>query len=261
MSRPLSLKQKLAAGQTTIVFAIGRLAHHNLVQMYGMTGAYDGFWIDDEHAGFTAAQIEVMSLAGRAHGMDSFVRLPPTDYASVTRALESGVGGVMAAQVHSAEQAREFSRWACFPPVGERGLNNAGYDGRFGSRSITDFVAGARENTFIAIQIETLGSLEECAEIAAIESVDHLFVGPMDLSVALGVPGDLLHPKCRDAINRVAAACREAGKSWGAVTPTPEHARFCRDQGCQLISLTNDVRLVNAGLAATRERFSEFFPE
>ncbi len=254
-----TLKQKLARGEVTVAFAMGRVFHHNLIQMFGMSGGFDGFWIDAEHSGFTAAEIEIAALAGRNVGLDAFVRLAPTDYAAVTRCLESGVGGVMAAQIHSAAQAEEFVRWCKFVPRGNRGLNTGGYDGGFGSIPAARFIEQANLNSFVAIQIETRGALEECDAIAAIDGVDHLFVGPADLSQVLGVTGDFMHPDCIAAIDRVAAACRRHGKSWGAVTPTPEHARMCAEKGCQMISLTNDVRLINAGLRAVKETFAAHF--
>ena len=96
-------------------------------------------------------------------------------------------------------------------------------------------------------------------EVAATEGVDLLFVGPADLSLALGVPGQFLHPKCLAAIDRVAAACRAHGKHWGAVTPTAEHAAMAVEKGCTMISPTNDVRLFNAGIKAVKETFKALF--
>lgn len=256
---PDTLKQKLAHGERTVTFAVSRVFHHNLIQMLGMSGGFDGFWIDAEHAGFSATEMELAAMAGRCVGLDSFVRIPPTDYAAVTRCLESGVSGVMAAQIHSAAHAEEFVQWCKFTPRGCRGLNTGGYDGGFGSLPAAEFVAKANQENFVAIQIETRGALDECDAIAAIDAVDHLFVGPADLSLMLGVPGNFLHPDCIAAVDRVAAACRRHGKSWGAVTPTPEHAGMCAEKGCQMISLTNDVRLVNAGIKAVKGAFGAFF--
>src|SRR5215213_8329708 len=105
--------------------------HHNIIQFLGMQGGWDGFWIDTEHAGLTARDVEIATMAGRAHALDSFVRVPPTDYASVTRCFEGGATGVMGSQITSAEHAEEFVQWAHFAPRGRRGLNPLGYDGGF----------------------------------------------------------------------------------------------------------------------------------
>ena len=254
-----SLKTRLARGELVHVFAVSRLFHHNLIQMLGQRGKFAGFWIDHEHAGLSTREMEIATIAGRSVGLDSFVRVAPTDYAAVTRCFESGAGGVMAAQIRSAEHAEEFMRWAKFTPRGLRGLNGGGYDGGFGTRSLPDFIERANRESFVAIQIETLGALDECDAIAAIDGVDLLFVGPADLSQALGVTGDFFHPDCLAAVDRVAAACRNHGKTWGAVTASPEHARVLADKGCTMLSAINDVRLANAGIAAMLEQYQDLF--
>ena len=245
-----TLKQRLAAGETVFAAACGRVPHHALVQMIGLSGHFQAVWLDHEHCGFSGTQLEVMALAARATGMESFVRLAPTDYAAVTRCLEAGAGGVMAAQVHTPEQAAEFVRWARFFPDGSRGLNNGGYDGRFGTLPLADFTRTANENVFVAVQIETRGSVERVDEIAAVPGLDLLFVGPADLSQALGVTGDLFHPDCLAAIDALAAACRTHGKAWGAVSLGRDHAAMLLEKGCRLLSPTNDVRLFQSALAA-----------
>lgn len=253
------LKQRLQAGDQLVVFAIGRMHNPNIVQYLGMTGDFDGFWIDVEHAGFTVGDIEAAVAAGRAHGLESFVRVPPTDYATVTRCFESGAMGVMAAQITSAAQAEEFVRWSKFAPRGRRGLNPMGYDGRYGTIPMAEFTERANRETMVAVQIETAQAVDEVDAIAAIDGVDMLFVGPSDLSQALGVIGDFTHERCLSAVDEIAAACRTHGKQWGAVTPSPEYASLLIEKGCTLISPTNDVKLITSGLAATKERFSNLW--
>lgn len=254
-----TLKERLASGESANVFSIGRAFHPNLVQMFAIHGGFHGFWIDHEHVGFSIDQIELAATAGRAAGFDCFVRVAPTDYALVTRCLESGARGVMAAQINTAEQAEQFVSWAKFAPRGRRGLNAAAYDGRFGNMPLAEFCETANRESFVAIQIETAQSVANVDAIAAIEGVDHLFLGPSDLSQDLGVIGQFLHPMCIDAIERISAACRKYGKSWGAVTMTPDHCEVLIKRGCQLISMTNDVRLINAGIKAVKQTFAAQF--
>ena len=163
---------------------------------------------------------------------------------------------MMAAQIQSAEHAEEFVSWSKFAPRGRRGLNPLGHDGRYGTVPLRQFTEKANSDSFVAIQIESLGALEEVEEIAAIDGVDMLFVGPSDLGQALGHIGDFMHPDCVEAVDRVAAACHTHGIQWGAVTPTPEYASLVMDKGCTIISTVNDVKLVTAGHAAMKERFS-----
>jgi 4-hydroxy-2-oxoheptanedioate aldolase len=255
------IKARLARNELVRIAGMGRILHPNIIQIVGIQGGFHGLWFDHEHVGFSMESLEIATLAARSQGLDCFVRIAPTDYALVTRCLEAGGGGIMAAQIHSAEQAEEFVRWTKFYPRGARGLNTGGWDARFASIPPAEFCEKANRETFLAIQIETLQSVEECDAIAAIDGVDLLFVGPSDLSQSLGVTGDFFHEKCLAAIDRVSQACRNHGKHWGAVCVSPEHAQMMIDKGCTMISPSSDVRFVNAGVQAIKKQYAKLFGE
>ena len=100
------LKELLAQGKLVRVFGLGQLCHPKFIDIIGQHGGYDAVWLDQEHAALSMAQIEHGCLAARASGLDSFVRLAPTDYATVMRPLEAGAGGIMAAQVRTRRSGR-----------------------------------------------------------------------------------------------------------------------------------------------------------
>jgi len=254
-----TLKQRLADGELVRSFALGRMVHPLLVEMYAQAGDYGAFWIDEEHVSHTSEQLTAIALAGRANGMDSFVRIAPTGYSLVTQCLESGAGGVMAAQIHTAEQAREFVSWARFAPDGVRGLNTGGRDADYSHIPPAEFVATANEKVFIAIQVETVGSVDEAEEIAAIDGVDLLFVGPSDLSLALGVVGQFHDNKLWAAIETVAKACENNGITWGAVTPDAEFANRAVAAGCRLPTMGNDILALRRGIDAIKSAFADQF--
>ena len=253
------IKARLAGGKIVRIFAVGSLPSPKLIEIAALHGGYHGVWIDEEHAALPQAQIELLALACRASGLDSYVRLAPTDYATVMRPMEAGVGGVMAAQVQSVEQVEEIVRWAKYGPRGVRGLNLSNYEGRWATCDPAELIRTANRDRWLAIQIETLGALEQVDKIAAVDGVDHLFVGPADLSMALGVPGEYLHPKCVAALERVSAAVRAAGKSWGILPRGPEHAARCRELGCLLFAFASDLSVVHLGFKMARDVYQDFF--
>jgi len=257
----VSIKERLASGQRVNVFTVSRSFHPNQIEMYALQGGFAGFWIDHEHTGFTIDQIESATRAGRACGLDSFVRLAPTDYALVTRCLESGAGGVMAAQISTPEQAEQFVQWSKFAPRGHRGLNNWGYDGKFSLSSIEEFCTESNNRTFVAIQIETTAAVECCDEIASIDGVDHLFIGPADLSQAYGVTGQMMHPSLLQAIEKISRACEKHGKTFGAVSFVPEQVPLFQEYGCRLFSMTSDIRTFQEGIVAIKDKFQGLFHE
>src|SRR5262249_30774978 len=123
------LKEGLAQGRLVRVFCLGHLCSPKWVEIIGVLGGYDAVWLEQEHGALSIEQIEQAGRAARGCGLDTFVRLAPTDYATVMRPLEAGAGGIMAAQVRSARQAEEIVHWAKFHPRGARGFNNTGIDG------------------------------------------------------------------------------------------------------------------------------------
>lgn len=253
------IKELLAADKTVRIFGVGRIPHTAVVEMLALHGGFDAVWLDQEHCGLTYHQIESLALACRAHALDSFVRLAPTDYASITRALEAGAGGIMAAQVRTADEAEQIVRWAKFHPRGLRGTNNGGVDGQFGLLPLAEFAARANRDSLVAIQIETVEAVANADAIAAVPDVDLLFVGPADLSQAMGVIGDFQHPKCLAAIDRVATACKNHRKHWGVVPISPEYAAMLHDKGCRMFSVGSDNRIINVGIEATKTAYQRFF--
>lgn len=253
------LKQALAQGRLVRVFGLGQLCHPKVVELVALVGGFDAVWLDQEHAGLSASQIERAALAARAGGLDSFVRLAPTDYATVMRPLEAGAGGIMAAQVRGARQAEEVLTWSKFAPRGLRGVNGLGADGGFGTVPLADYLRRANADTFVAIQIEHAEAVEEVERIAALPDVDVLFIGPADLGQSMGLAGEWDHPKLWGAIERVAAAARSAGTHWAILPPNAAYARRCVDLGCRMLSLGFDVWAFAKGVRAFQADYAEFF--
>ncbi len=256
---PRTFKELLATDETIVTFAIGRIPHPIIIEMFALAGGYHGFWIDVEHGPISTNDVIPMALAARANNFDCFVRMSPTGYWQVTQCLEAGAGGVMCAQVQSADHAREFVRWAKFPPEGVRGLNAGGRDCNYTHTPLVEFPAAANRNAMVAIQIETLGALNEADEIAAIYGVDLLFIGPSDLSMSLGVVAQFHHEKLWEAIHSVAAACKKHGKAWGAVTPDPKFADRAIEAGCRMPTFGNDLLVLRRGIEAFKSAFANQF--
>jgi 4-hydroxy-2-oxoheptanedioate aldolase len=253
------LKTLLRQDRVIRLFALGQFCTGKLVELVGWHGGFDAVWLDQEHAGLTVGQIEEATRAARACGLDTFVRLAPTDYATVMRALEAGAGGVMAAMVRGARQAEEVVSWARFHPRGLRGVNGTGVDGRYGSSPLADYLAKANAETVVGVQVECAEAVEEVEAIAAVPDLDFLFVGPADLSQSLGVPGEWGHPRLWEAIERVARAAAAARVPWGILPLGPAHARRCVGLGCRLLSLGLDAWAFQKGVAACKSDYAEFF--
>jgi 2-dehydro-3-deoxyglucarate aldolase/4-hydroxy-2-oxoheptanedioate aldolase len=249
--------QRLRDGQLVRVMHFAGLASPKLVEVAGILGDFHGLWIDQEHSAVPHAQLELMLMACRAVGLDAFARVPPTDYTTIMRPMEAGCSGVMIAQVRALAEVKQAVAWAKYPPRGVRGMFGSTIEAGYGSVEMRQHAENANRERWVAIQIETPEAVEIVDQIAASDGVDHLFVGPADLSVTLGVPGEFMHRKCIAALEQVAAASKKHGKSWGILSKDPEHVRICRELGCQLFSIFGDVECFRAGLKALEERFAD----
>jgi 2-dehydro-3-deoxyglucarate aldolase/4-hydroxy-2-oxoheptanedioate aldolase len=253
------LKELLSTKKLVKVFGLGQLLSHKFIEIVAMHGGFDAVWLDNEHSGVTIEQIELAALAARACGLDSFVRLAPTDYASIMRPLEAGSGGIMAAQVRSAAQTEQIVQWAKFYPRGLRGFNGLGVDGRYGSMPSAEYSAKANRETFVAIQIEHADAVADIDRIAAVPDVDLLFIGPADLSQSMGLLGDWEHPQLWASIEKVGQASKRHNVPWAILPKDAAYARRCVELGCRCLSIGFDVWAVHLGVKATKSQFADFF--
>ena len=243
-SRVLS---KLRSGEIAKVAGVSRVTEPWLTELIGQMG-YDVVWLDLEHRPFSEEIIDRISLACRSTGIDLMVRVRKSGYDSPMRALEFGANGIMVPHCRNAQEARQWVDWCRFPPLGKRGLDGAGADARYGLDDTLQYVAHANRQTFLVVQIEDKEAVECCEEIAAVNGVDLLFVGPGDLSLSYGVPMQFKHPDLLAAVDRVAQAVRKAGKWWGTTTANPHAAQEAVDRGARMITCGGDHGALVAGL-------------
>jgi 4-hydroxy-2-oxoheptanedioate aldolase len=249
--------ERLRAGKIVKTMHVVGYATPRIVEMLGVHGNFHGYWFDQEHSAIPHKELEVLMIACRAAGKDAFARVPPTDYATVMRPMEAGCSGVMIAQVRTLDEVKQSVQWAKYPPVGTRGAFTGNAETRYGKIGLASHIQNANRDRWLSVQIETPEAVDIVDKIAATDGVDWLFVGPADLSVTLGVPGDFMHPKCIDALKKVGAATKKAGKAWGILSRDMEHARKCRELGCQLFSVMGDGECLRVGLETLEQRFAE----
>lgn len=256
---PGHLKSALKSTRLLRFFALGQFCVPKFVELVALTGGFDAVWLDQEHCGLSTATIEDCARAGRAAGLDTFVRLPAFDYAAVMRVLEAGAGGAMASMVRTTQQARDLVRWGKFHPRGERGVNGTGVDGRYGTMNAADYFRSANDETVLIVQIEHIDAVNVVEEIAAIDDVDCLFIGPADLSQSMGVPCQWDHPDLWKAIERTAKACAAARRPWAILPLGTEFARRCVDLGCRALSTGIDSWAVGRGIASFKDEYADLF--
>lgn len=247
--------RKLRAGEFVKVIGVSRVSDPWFTELIGQLD-FDVIWFDMEHRDFGYNVITPLALACRATGIDCMVRVLKEGYAAPMRALEMGANGLMVPHIRSVEEARQWVEWTRFPPLGKRGFDGAGVDADYMLANPLEHLKHGNEQVFLMLQVEDKEAVDCADEIAAIEGVDLLFVGPGDLSISYGVPMQGDHPHIQRAIDRVANACAKAGKWWGIPTGTPEAAQKMIDRGARLVTCGGDHGFLVNGLVNARRDFA-----
>ena len=259
MSEIKTVKQRLNNGKTVLMITMGPMTTPKMVEFVAHEGVFDAIWFDQEHTPSTHKELENLFIACRAGGIDAVVRVPPTDYATLMRPLEMGASGLLVAQSRTVEDVKRIVSWVKYPPEGIRGLYSFNHESNWGVIPPAEQIAKANREHWLSIQIETVEAVNCVEQIAQIEGVDHLFIGPGDLSCTLGHPGDPMHRTCLAAMQRIADAAKNADIHWGLLTRGPDHAMAAREMGATLFSITSEFIVIRQGIAAAKEAYADFF--
>jgi len=177
----------------------------SIVEMAAYAG-FDFVLIDAEHGVGDGEALENHVRAADAAGVPCIVRVGDLSAIEILRALDAGATGIVVPHVGDAASAAEAVRYAHYPPLGTRGLAVSTRAGRQGARALRDHLARAERDTLVLVQVEDAGAVGRIDEIVAVPRLDAVFLGPTDLSLSLGHPGELDHPAVATAIDRVTDA-------------------------------------------------------
>jgi 4-hydroxy-2-oxoheptanedioate aldolase len=213
---------------------------------------FDCIWLDLEHRAITTREVQALLAFGHLYDIDIMVRPPTREATGMYRFLEDGAAGLLVPFVDTAEEAQRLVQAVKFPPVGNRGLDGVGFDADFGAHPINQYVEWARQQTFLAVQIETPEALANVDAIAAVEGVDLVFVGPGDLGLRLSQQGGAT---LDDAWDQVAAACKRHGKAFGGPAFAVDEAERRRAQGALMLVMAGEFRSWKNALAEKADAF------
>lgn len=233
---------------------LSEIAFPNILRIYRQCGV--GFvMIDCEHGSFDYSQVAALCAVGNAIGLPVLVRVPSVTREPVQKMLDAGADGVLAPMVNTPAQALALVRLAKYAPLGNRGASLMRPHSDYAPGALPAYLQKANARTMVFVQIETREGLENLAEIAAVEGLDGLFLGPNDLSIDLGTPGDFDTPAMRAAVSATVGVCRQSGKLSGMISSKMPYLRWCRQMGMQLFSCDSEVGLL---AAQARRMVSDF---
>ena len=248
------IKSKLERGEPVLITTL-HLTDPSVFELTSLMG-FDGIWMDMEHHTYSVETGAEMMRAARVGVADIIARTGKGEFMRMQRTLEAGAHGIMYPRCDDAAEAAEVVGWAKFAPAGRRGCDGANPDMPYLTMPIDEYVAEANRQTFVIIQIESPQALERADEIAAVDGVDILMLGPGDFSILSGVPGQMNHPRVREAKQRIADAAKRAGKHWGCPAGTVEQAEELMEMGARVMFYQADILMIIAGLKKVQQEMS-----
>ena len=238
-----------------IVGTMIRMLRNPAVVPLAKFGNLDFIMLDLEHGAYTTENAEDIANIARAANVGIFARVPELSKSSVSRLMDAGVQGVMVPMISSAEEARKLVNWSRYAPVGNRGLGSNGpiTEYRGVQTDTPTFMKEQNEETLVIAQIENVEALEEIDEIAAVEGIDVLLVGPNDLSISLGVPGELLGPEVTEAIGKIADAAEKHNKIF-SIHAGDSVLEVWKDR-MRMVMNSMDINVIGQGFAEIAKKY------
>ena len=248
-----SLRRRLAGEGPALVATFVIVPRIEIVEIAALAG-FDAVILDQEHGPLGVELLPPLVAAARGAGIFSVVRVPECRAKQIEAALDLGADGVLVPHVSSAADATLAVAAARFAPEGRRGANP--YVRAAGYSADERFFAEANERAACLALVEGKEGVEAIDEILAVPGLDAVFIGPVDLSAALGVPGEPEHPRVVETVRGLVERGRDRGVATAVFAPTPEAARRWLELGVRLVALSVDTGLMlqgfRAALAETR---------
>lgn len=248
------VRDRLGNGDVAIGVGVRGLRGVEVARLMKSAG-YDWLFIDLEHGSTSVESAGQIAVAALDAGITPVVRVPAGELALGARCLDGGALGIVIPHVDTPEQARAMVDAFRFPPVGHRSIGGAYPHFGFATRPIEEVVRGLDAATLVIAMIETPLAVENAERIAAIPGLDGLLVGTNDLSLEMGIAGQLDHARMRAALDTVIGACKKHGKiaALGGIYGKELITRYL-GLGFRMMLAGNDLSLLH-GAAQEQAKF------
>jgi len=250
---PNRFRERLCAGER-LIGCWCSLASPITTEVLGLAG-FDWLLLDGEHSPNDVLTFIPQLMALKDSGSAPVVRPPWNDAIEIKRLMDAGFYNFLIPMVETVEAARAAVAATRYPPQGIRGVSTSQRGNRYGT--IPDYLQKANDQACVLVQIESRKGLGAAADIAAVEGVDGVFIGPADLAAALGHLGNPAHPDVQQAIAQIAKAVRGAGKALGTLAAVEADARRYMELGATFVAVGSDLGLFRMATQALRDKYRD----
>ncbi|HEV2447657.1 MAG TPA: aldolase/citrate lyase family protein [Candidatus Sulfopaludibacter sp.] len=227
-------REKLSRGETVIGCGLQCYRSPEIARTFAAAG-FDYVFIDMEHGSYDLETAQDMIAASNGSGITPIVRVGELLYSLVARLLDSGAQGIILPRVEDPKILAEALSWIRFPPMGKRGygVNTTmiGYE----ARGFKEIIEHQNLNTLAVVQFETKLAMERADELLSIRGMDIAMVGPADLSIALGIPGEFDNPLLISTVEILIEKCNRHGVVPGIQTRSTAMAKAWVERGMRFV--------------------------
>jgi 2-keto-3-deoxy-L-rhamnonate aldolase RhmA len=255
----MSIKQKMLSGQK-IYGTMLRVVRNPAVCILAKNSGLDFVMFDCEYSNYSIETLHDLCLMANAVDLPGLFRASMLSKDCISRSLDCGASGVMVPMTETRAMAEEIVRWSKYPPIGERGFAAGGAPtGYKGGVKHAEAMQQGNDSVISIAQIETKLAIENAESIAQTPGIDVLLIGPNDLSISLGVPGDTMCSTMIDAIDHVADVCKRNGKAFG-IHAGPKLLEKYADR-LNFVMMQNDIDILSAGFANIASTLQRIVPQ
>jgi 2-dehydro-3-deoxyglucarate aldolase len=248
---PNRFRQDLLAGKR-LIGCWCSLANPITTEVLGVAG-FDWLLLDGEHSPNDVTTFIPQLMALKDSVSAPVVRPSWNDPVELKRLLDAGFYNFLIPFVESADAARAAVAATRYPPQGMRGVSVSQRSNRYGT--VADYFTSANEQMCVIVQIESRAGIAAAQEIAAVEGVDCIFVGPSDLAAGLGHLGNATHPEVQAAMQSIFAAAKAQSKPIGILAPVEADARRYMEMGATFVAVGSDLGAFRSVTQALRDRY------
>lgn len=251
-SFPNSFKRDLLAHKT-LIGCWSSLSSAITTEVLGVAG-FDWILLDGEHSPNDMATYIPQLMALKDSRSAPVVRPTSNNSVELKRLLDAGFYNFLIPFVESAEQAKSAVSATRYPPQGIRGVSVSQRSNRYGT--VPDYFKGVNDQICVMVQIESRAGTAAAREIAAVDGVDCIFVGPSDLAAGFGHLGNAGHPEVQAAMASIFADAKACGKPIGILAPVEADARRYMEMGATFVGVGSDLGVFRGATQALRDKYT-----
>ncbi|WP_321476025.1 aldolase/citrate lyase family protein [uncultured Paludibaculum sp.] len=241
--KPNSVKRALKEGRLQLGTAFAQLRSQDVARILAAAG-FDWAFLDGEHGGFDQETLQDLCRIAVKVGLSPIVRVAELQYSLVARALDCGAEGVIFPRVEDPALLEKAVSWTKFPPVGMRGMGLTTMSFDFEPVTIPQMMEHLNREQMVVLQIETVKAFEARDELLSVPNIDAVMIGPVDLTISLGVPGEFEHPKMLATVEKIVESCIAHGVAPGAQARNLPLAQRWKQMGMLFVGCSSETAML-----------------